>query len=108
MSSEDEDDLCSSEEGEHSVKNIMLCSLAHRVKTEHLVARTFFSVSRTFSQFITRTCVWLKSGMCCTFAHRKSHPLTIRFIDNSLMCLTHFRPFLFHTTSDNTDFTVYD
>ena len=47
MSSEDEDDLCSSEEGEHSVKNIMLSSLAHRVKTEHLVARTFFSVSRT-------------------------------------------------------------
>ena len=29
------------------------------MKTEHFVARTFFSVSRTFT--ITRTCVWLKA-----------------------------------------------
>ena len=29
MSSEDEDDLSSSEEGAHNVENIMLCSFAH-------------------------------------------------------------------------------
>ena len=32
----------------------------------------------------------LKFGMCCTFAHLNSHPLTTCFIDHSLMCLTHF------------------
>ena len=66
------------------------------VKTEHLVARTFFSVLRTWSQIITRTCVRLKCGMCCTFAHLKSHPLTTCFIDHSLLCLTHVLLFVPH------------
>ena len=34
--------------------------------------------------------------MCCTFAHLKSHPLTTCFIDHSMMCLTHFLPFVPH------------
>ena len=57
---------------------------------------------------ITRTCVWLKFGMCRTFAHLESLPLTTRFIDDSLMCLTHCLPFVPHTTSNYTDFIAHD
>ena len=64
------------------------------MKTEHPVECTFFSVWRTCSKIITRTCVWLKSGVCCTFVHLKSHPLTTCSIEHSWMCLTHFLPFV--------------
>ena len=32
--------------------------------------------------------------MSCTFAHLESHPLAACFVDHSLMCLTHFLPFV--------------
>ena len=35
-------------------------------------------------------------GMCCTFAHLKTHPLTTCFIDHSLMCLTNVLAFVPH------------
>ena len=35
-------------------------------------------------------------GLCCTFAHLKSHPHSTCFIDHSLMCLTHFLFFVPH------------
>ena len=58
------------------------------VKTEHLVARTFFSVlsCRACLYLITHTCVWLKGSMtqftgvmCCLAAHPKSLHLTACF-----------------------------
>ena len=81
------------------------------LKTEHLVARTFFSLSLFLT--ITRTCVWhkasrLKFGTRCTSAHHKSHPLTTCFIDHSLTCLTHFLPFVSTPPPVDTDSTAYD
>ena len=38
----------------------------------------------------------LKFGMCCTFAHLRSHPLTTWIIGHFLMCLTHFLPSVRH------------
>ena len=81
------------------------------VKTEHLVARTFFSVSRTFDHHthmsVAQDLTGQMFGMCCTFAHLESHPLTLCFIDHSLTGLTHFNHFvprhIFYTDS-----TAYD
>ena len=68
------------------------------VKTEHLVARIFFSVSRTLDHHthmrVAQDLTGLMFGMCCTFAHLKSRPLATCFIDHSFSCLTHFHHFV--------------
>ena len=81
--------------GQHEVQ----VSIPYLIQTltwfcrQNILSHAHFSQCRALDQIITRTCVWLKFGMCYTFAHLKSHPLTTCFIDHSLMCLTHFLPF---------------
>ena len=65
------------------------------LKTEHLVARTFYSVLSVSRTFDLHTCVWLKISqeLCGPSAQLKSHPLTACFIDHSSTRLTHFHHF---------------
>ena len=67
------------------------------MKTEHLVARTFFLSVAHFDHHTHLRVAQGPDGSClgCVALLRtlKSHPLTPCFIDHSLVCLTHFLPF---------------
>ena len=62
------------------------------VNTEHLVARTIFLCRALDHRSSHAAACGSSFGMCCTFAHLKSHPLTTCFIHNSPMCLNPFLP----------------
>ena len=70
------------------------------MKTEHIVARTFFSVSRTFDHHthlrVAQGPDGSSLGCVATLRILKSHQLATCFIDHSLMCLTYFLHFVPH------------